>query len=87
MARGIDSVLLEGGGALNWAALHSGIVQKVQAYIAPKLFGGKDAKSPVAGLGVELPAQAVKLKNTTVTQIGEDFLLEGEVDTDVHGNR
>ena len=83
----IDSVLLEGGGTLNWAALESGIVQRVQAYIAPKLFGGKDAKSPVAGLGVELPAQAVKLKNTTVTQIGEDFLLEGEVDTDVHGNR
>ena len=83
----IDSVLLEGGGALNWAALESGIVQRVQAYIAPKLFGGRDANSPVAGLGVELPAQAVRLKNVTVTQIGEDFLLEGEVDTDVHGNR
>lgn len=83
----IDSVLLEGGGTLNWAALESGIVQRVQAYIAPKLFGGAAAKSPVAGLGVETPAQAVKLKNITVTQIGEDFLLEGEVDTDVHGNR
>ena len=34
----IDSILLEGGGTLNWAALSSGIVQKVQAYIAPKLF-------------------------------------------------
>lgn len=83
----IDSVLLEGGGTLNWAALESGIVQRVQAYIAPKLFGGRDAKSPVAGPGVELPAQAVRLKDTTVTQIGEDFLLESEVDTDVHGNR
>ena len=83
----IDSVLLEGGGTLNWAALESGIVQRVQAYIAPKLFGGRDAKSPVAGLGVELPAQAVGLKNITVTPIGEDFLLESEVDTDVHRNR
>ena len=83
----IDSVLLEGGGTLNWAALESGIVQKVQAYIAPKLFGGKDAKSPVAGLGVEVPAQAVGLKNVTVTPIGADILLEGEVDTDVHGDR
>lgn len=86
-ARGIDSVLLEGGGALNWAALHSGIVQKVQAYIAPKLFGGTAAKSPIAGLGVETPAQAVRLVLTTVTQIGEDFLLESEVETDVHGDR
>lgn len=86
-ARGIDSVLLEGGGELNWAALHSGIVQKVQAYIAPKLFGGTAAKSPIAGLGVETPAQAVRLVRTTVTQIGEDFLLESEVETDVHGDR
>ena len=82
----IDSVLLEGGGTLNWAALESDIVQRVQAYIAPKLFGGADAKSPVAGVGVELPAQAVGLQNTTVTQIGPDFLLESEVVHHVHGN-
>ena len=83
----IDSVLLEGGGTLNWAALESGIVQRVQAYIAPKLFGGRAAKSPVEGLGVEVPAQAVRLKNTTVTMVGGDFLLEGDVDTDVYGDR
>ena len=86
-AEQIDSVLLEGGGTLNWAALESGIVQRVQAYIAPKLFGGADAKSPVAGTGVELPAQAVQLQNTTVTQIGPDFLLESEVVGHVYGNR
>ena len=40
-AEKIDSILLEGGGSLNWSALESGIVQKVQTYIAPKLFGGK----------------------------------------------
>ena len=55
--------------------------------LPPKLFGGAAAKSPVEGLGVELPAQAVRLKNITVTQMGVDFLLEGEVDTDVHGDR
>ena len=48
----IDSVLLEGGGTLNWAALKSGIVQKVQAYLAPKLLGGREAKTPVEGEGV-----------------------------------
>ena len=40
--RSIDSILLEGGGILNWSALKSGIVNKVYAYIAPKLFGGAD---------------------------------------------
>ena len=76
----IDSVLLEGGGTLNWAALESGVVQKVQAYIAPKLFGGRDAKTPVEGRGVPSPAEAFHLKNTAITQLGEDFLMESEVE-------
>lgn len=81
----IDSVLLEGGGTLNWSALEQGLVQRVQAYIAPKLFGGT-AKSPVEGLGVEQPDQAIRLNHMTLTPLGEDFLLEGEVDHDVYGN-
>lgn len=80
----LDSVLLEGGAALNGAALEAGIIQKVQTYLAPKLFGGA-ARSPVGGQGVELPAQAVRLKNTSVTRLGDDFLLESEVVSNVHG--
>lgn len=76
----IDSVLLEGGGTLNWAALESGVVQKVQAYIAPKLFGGRDAKTPVEGRGVPSPAEAFRLKNTAITRLGGDFLMESEVE-------
>ena len=64
--QGIDSILLEGGATLNWSALQSGIVQKVQAYIAPKLFGGEHAKSPIGGLGFPTPAAGVVLKNVTV---------------------
>ena len=75
----IDSVLLEGGGTLNWAALSAGIVQQVQAYIAPKLFGGKDAKTPVEGLGVPSPAAAFHLKDSRICRLGEDFLIESEV--------
>lgn len=82
----IDSILLEGGGTLNWAALNSGIVQKTQAYVAPKIFGGKTAKTPVEGIGVASPAGAFRLKNSTVTMLGEDFLIESEVEYCVHGN-
>lgn len=82
----IDSILLEGGGTLNWAALQSGIVQKVQAYIAPKLFGGETAKTPVEGVGVPAPADAFYLKNSTVTRLGDDFLIESEVAKDVYRN-
>lgn len=49
--REIDSILIEGGGTLHWTALEEGIVQKVQAYIAPKLFGGRTAKTPIEGAG------------------------------------
>ena len=58
----IDSILLEGGGTLNWSALESGIVQKVQTYIAPKLFGGESAKTPIEGKGFPDPASAILLK-------------------------
>lgn len=75
----IDSVILEGGGTLNWAALQSGIVQKVQAYIAPKLFGGAEAKTPVEGSGIYSPDQAVQLSAPVITQLGSDLLLESEV--------
>lgn len=85
-AEGIDSVLLEGGGTLNWTALESGIVNRVQAYIAPKLFGGAGAKSPVGGQGVEDPAGAVRLRDISVRRLGGDILLEGEVESLVHGN-
>ena len=48
----IDSILLEGGGSLNWSALESGIVQKVQTYIAPKLFGGEECKDAGGRKGI-----------------------------------
>lgn len=76
----IDSILLEGGGTLNWSALSCGIVQKVQAYIAPKLFGGQTAKTPIEGVGVYSPAAAFRLKNSRFQRLGEDFLIESEVE-------
>ena len=83
----IDSVLLEGGGQLNWSVLEAGLVQRVQAYIAPKLFGGSAAPGPVGGAGVSLPDQALHLRDLRLTPIGEDYLIEGEVETDVHRDR
>lgn len=85
-SRQIDSILLEGGGSLNWSAVESGIVQKVQTYIAPKIFGGNDAKTPVSGLGIDFPANAFMLKNSVITRLGDDFLIESEVENRVYRN-
>lgn len=75
----IDGVLLEGGGTLNEAALRAGLVQKVYAYLAPKLFGGAGAKTPVAGLGVAEPGGCTRLRRTGLVELGEDLLLEYDV--------
>ena len=71
---------------MNWAALESGIVQKVQTYIAPKLFGGQSAKTPIEGVGVPAPSGAFFLKSSMLTKIGEDYLIESEVEQHVYRN-
>ena len=76
---GINGILLEGGSSLAFSALKAGIVRRVQAYIAPKLIGGADAKSPVGGEGLAKMADALALKNVRSTPLGEDFLIEGRL--------
>ncbi|MDE6425197.1 MAG: bifunctional diaminohydroxyphosphoribosylaminopyrimidine deaminase/5-amino-6-(5-phosphoribosylamino)uracil reductase RibD [Ruminococcus sp.] len=78
-AEKIDSILLEGGGELNYSALKAGIVNKIQAYIAPKIFGGKTAQTAVSGLGVDTPEDAFRIERTAIKRIGDDFLIEGWV--------
>ena len=73
----IDSILLEGGGTLNASALEDGIVNKVYAYIAGKIIGGMDARSPVEGIGVEKMKDAIQLTNIEITRIGDDFCISG----------
>ncbi len=75
-SRGLDSILLEGGGELNEAALRAGIVHEVKVFVAPKLFGGEKAKTPVTGMGISVPGEAKMLSLEKVSQVGEDLLLE-----------
>ncbi|MEA4973907.1 MAG: bifunctional diaminohydroxyphosphoribosylaminopyrimidine deaminase/5-amino-6-(5-phosphoribosylamino)uracil reductase RibD [Candidatus Metalachnospira sp.] len=75
----IDSILLEGGGELNFSALREGIVNKVECYIAPKIFGGAEAKSPVGGFGVSIPDEAFKLQKPKLSFFGDDILIEWRV--------
>ena len=76
--KGIDSIFLEGGGSLNESALQAGIVHEMKVFVAPKIFGGETAKTPVRGTGVSLPEHAFLLKLQQVSRVGEDLLLEYE---------
>jgi diaminohydroxyphosphoribosylaminopyrimidine deaminase/5-amino-6-(5-phosphoribosylamino)uracil reductase len=71
----VDSILLEGGGVLNYSALNDGLVQEMYVYIAPKIFGGKEAKTPVEGKGVLLPKECFQFAAPEISVLGDDLLL------------
>lgn len=72
----ITSILIEGGGELAASALSSGIVDKLLVFVAPKIVGGKAAKTPVEGLGIASMADALQYKDLKVRNMGCDILIE-----------
>jgi diaminohydroxyphosphoribosylaminopyrimidine deaminase/5-amino-6-(5-phosphoribosylamino)uracil reductase len=81
--RKIDSILLEGGGALNYSALEAGIVDKVYSFIAPKLIGGRDAKTPIEGVGKEYMKDAILLQDIDIHRFEQDIMIEGYIRREV----
>ena len=75
----IDSILVEGGGNIHGSLLQTGLVNRVYAYIAPKLIGGKNALSPVGGDGIEKMKDAVVLQNQEILHLGADYCIRGDV--------
>lgn len=75
--RGCATVLWECGGTLAAAAIAQGMVQKVMAFIAPKVIGGVGAPSPVGNLGFSRMSQALELNQVTCEAIGTNFLIQG----------
>ncbi len=76
---GVSSLLVEGGGETAWSFLSQKQVDRVVWITAPKIFGGRDAKTSVEGDGVVRPDQALNLKSWTVFPCGPDFVLEGRI--------
>ncbi|MCR5834760.1 MAG: bifunctional diaminohydroxyphosphoribosylaminopyrimidine deaminase/5-amino-6-(5-phosphoribosylamino)uracil reductase RibD [Selenomonadaceae bacterium] len=77
--REITSVLVEGGGKIHFAMLNENLVDKVLAFIAPKIIGGANALTAVEGSGFAKLSDATHLKNMTTTQLGEDILIGGYI--------
>ena len=75
--RNITSVLVEGGGTLLGSLFDLGLVDKVVAFIAPTIIGGKLAPGPVGGLGVERIADARGLHRVKVMRFGADVAVIG----------
>ena len=76
-AQGVVSLIVEGGGAVLGSFFDAGMVDKVQAFIAPVIIGGSAAASPVGGLGASSMNAALRLEPATMQPTGPDWLLTG----------
>lgn len=75
----VDSIYLEGGSTLNYNMMSLGLVNRIHAYISPKVFGGSSGYTPVGGKGVSLPDEAFLTKKPNIRFFGNDILLDCEV--------
>jgi len=73
--RGVDSVLVEGGGEVAWSFLSRGLVHKLYLFYGPVVIGGREAIPAVGGEGVPQLAAAPRFRFGTVERLGADLLV------------
>ncbi|MBF0271170.1 MAG: bifunctional diaminohydroxyphosphoribosylaminopyrimidine deaminase/5-amino-6-(5-phosphoribosylamino)uracil reductase RibD [Magnetococcales bacterium] len=74
----LTSVLCEAGSVLTGALLEAGLADRMALFLAPKLIGGHDSPGLLDSVGIGSLADAQRLVNMRVTQVGEDLLVEGD---------
>lgn len=79
--RGLSTILWECGGTLSAAALRQGVIQKLWAFVAPKLIGGRQAPTPVGDMGLKTMSEALSLQDISLETIGPDWLIQGYLRT------
>lgn len=75
----ITSLLVEGGSAVHGAFFDSGLADRVYAFVAPKLIGGKESLSPIGGVGSRLIAAGWQLDDFEQQLLGKDIMITGIV--------
>ncbi len=76
---GYPKILVEGGGEVHASVLEEELADEVCVFVAPKVVGGREAKTPVEGEGLDRMAQALRIRNVTVERMGSDLLLRGRM--------
>lgn len=77
--RGVESIMLEGGGTLNWSMLKDGLVDEVRVTVSNMILGGKDSTTLVEGLGFKTISKAIHLKLSRVYRKGNEITLQYKV--------
>jgi diaminohydroxyphosphoribosylaminopyrimidine deaminase / 5-amino-6-(5-phosphoribosylamino)uracil reductase len=79
-SHGVSSLLVEGGGEVHWSFLREALAQRVHAFLAPLVLGGKEATPAVGGLGFASPQEAVHLRFVEVRRVASDLVIVAEVE-------
>ncbi len=77
---GVQKLVVEGGGELLAGFFEAGLVDRVLVFMAPKITGGRQARTPVEGEGFARIAQSLPVRRLGVRRLGDDVVLEGEVE-------
>ncbi len=75
--RGVERLLVEGGGALLGSLFDARLVDQVAATVSPRIVGGQHAPGPVGGRGGRRMADALALRDLVVASVGKDLIVEG----------
>lgn len=73
----IDSLFIEGGAEVAAAFLEAQLIDKIQFVIAPKIIGGREAPSPIGGIGIEKMSDAIELREVETSICGPDIVYQG----------
>ena len=76
---GVGSILLEGGPHLAGAFLDAGEIDEIRLFLAPLILGGRTARDPLEGEGVDLISDAVHAMALTCDRVGEDLLVSARI--------
>jgi diaminohydroxyphosphoribosylaminopyrimidine deaminase/5-amino-6-(5-phosphoribosylamino)uracil reductase len=77
--QGVTSILLEGGPHLAGAFLDAGEIDEMRIFLAPRVLGGRTARSLLEGEGTERIAEAVSALSLTSESVEEDLLVSARL--------
>ena len=76
---GVTSVMLEGGPHLAGAFLDAGEIDEIRLFLAPLLFGGRTARDPIGGDGVDTIADAMRALSLECEAVDDDLLVSARI--------
>lgn len=75
LQKNIKTVLVEGGGTINWAFVRDGLFDELYLAVSPFVIGGTESVSLVGGRGFETIKKSAKLRLNSTSRMGNHIIL------------